>query len=482
MIAREVQAYLAQPQDQNMISAIHEKINTIIEISESVTNTNIFMMMTINRCIDYSKSAHGVKLVPILETMSLQATIDFSLKCLDNLKHMIGIEVTYDLSGIHDVDERNESMAKLFVETDKTWLQENLLCLLGNALQHSKANTLESSKAKIVVEVSLATEMFGFRSGIVNKRCGATHRSSFTVPSILSKKTSKPKFLVMEVLDCGAGLISEEDLQKVFLEPAQAVRYTGGTGLGLYSLAKRVEALGGDYGATKRRDGKSGCIFWFCIPWQHLESKKAAGLANAEVASNNLAKSPQTVDNTTLSFKYAEYSTSKYEGQLDDLEQQVRPAQSVTNSNTVATTTMTTTLPTINMSNRTVLIVDDSYLILKMTSMTLRKLGYDIITAENGAEACALIQQTFDESQKHIDLILMDFQMPIMDGIEAIKQIRNLESSCGNLRKQLPIIGFSAKSDSDQIEAAYSLGMNAFVAKPLTTQVFQDVVKNILVE
>ncbi len=48
----------------------------------------------------------------------------------------------------------------------------------------------------------------------------------------------------------------------------QAQRFAGGTGLGLFSLARRVEALKGAYGVKKRRDEKQGALFWFTIPYR----------------------------------------------------------------------------------------------------------------------------------------------------------------------------------------------------------------------
>ena len=48
----------------------------------------------------------------------------------------------------------------------------------------------------------------------------------------------------------------------------QAQRLAGGTGLGLYSLAKRMEAINGYYGVQKRRDGLQGSLFWFAFPYK----------------------------------------------------------------------------------------------------------------------------------------------------------------------------------------------------------------------
>jgi signal transduction histidine kinase len=79
--------------------------------------------------------------------------------------------------------------------------------------------------------------------------------------------------LRITVEDSGPGL-SEEAMEKLFHNQAvkQGQRFTGGTGLGLFSLAKRTEALGGRCGVHARDDGKPGCVFWFAIPYRPDET------------------------------------------------------------------------------------------------------------------------------------------------------------------------------------------------------------------
>jgi signal transduction histidine kinase len=69
------------------------------------------------------------------------------------------------------------------------------------------------------------------------------------------------------VEDNGIG-ISEEARQTLFQPFKQAQRMAGGTGLGLFSLLKRVEALGGSCGVGSRIDGLEGSIFWFTFPYR----------------------------------------------------------------------------------------------------------------------------------------------------------------------------------------------------------------------
>ena len=102
--------------------------------------------------------------------------------------------------------------------------------------------------------------------------------------------------------------------------------------------------------------------------------------------------------------------------------------------------------------------------------MMLKKAGHTITTAENGEEAVNLIYAEDTANETRYDVILMDLQMPVMDGLEATKRIRLLETG-GENRKLSPkisriVIGMSANSDSETVRLAYGAGVNSFIPKP----------------
>ncbi|MFK7864272.1 MAG: ATP-binding protein [Pseudohongiellaceae bacterium] len=120
-------------------------------------------------------------------------------------------------------------------------------------------------------------------------------------------------------------------------------------------------------------------------------------------------------------------------------------------------------LPDTSTSGGSILLVDDNKINQEVGSITLESLGYSSIKADNGAQALGLISQ----NRNQFSLILMDCQMPIMDGYETTQAIRLLEKTRGLAR--LPIIAMTANASPDEIKKSIAAGMDAHLSKPITT-------------
>ena len=109
-------------------------------------------------------------------------------------------------------------------------------------------------------------------------------------------------------------------------------------------------------------------------------------------------------------------------------------------------------------------------------SKQLRKLGCEVDVAENGLEALNHLSKTiYLSSTKEatpLSLILLDVEMPIMDGLTCITRIRALEQS-GEISGHVPVIAITANARNEQIAAAIEAGMDSVVTKPFT---FKDLV------
>jgi hypothetical protein len=186
------------------------------------------MAMAINRSQDYMKASNNIALAPALETFELQSALMMPLTCMRHLKQDRLIVVHPLASHI---------CSNLI--SDKHWISENVLCLLSNAVKYSNDGTVD------------------LRITVVNnstKWCN-------------SRQSSMEQMVHVSVEDTGIG-ISEEKRNELFQPFKQAQRHAGGTGLGLFSLSKRIEALGGAVGVEPRSDDKQGSIFWFTFPYR----------------------------------------------------------------------------------------------------------------------------------------------------------------------------------------------------------------------
>ena len=113
------------------------------------------------------------------------------------------------------------------------------------------------------------------------------------------------------------------------------------------------------------------------------------------------------------------------------------------------------------MSHR-ILLVDDEPDILEFVKYTLVKEGYEVFTAQNGAEALKAA------AQHRPHLILLDMMMPVMDGLEATRRIRSLNRPDA---KTIPIFAMTANAFADDAERSRQAGMNEHLTKPLDAQV-----------
>ena len=112
-----------------------------------------------------------------------------------------------------------------------------------------------------------------------------------------------------------------------------------------------------------------------------------------------------------------------------------------------------------------ILAVEDNELNRMVLQVILKKCEVVLTIAHNGQEAIDLIQQ------QEFDLVLMDVQMPVVDGLEATKYIRN------ELKMTIPIIGLSANAMREEAEICKEAGMNDYLVKPYSERVLVEIMK-----
>lgn len=117
-----------------------------------------------------------------------------------------------------------------------------------------------------------------------------------------------------------------------------------------------------------------------------------------------------------------------------------------------------------------VLLVEDNPVNQRLASIIVKKQGCDVVVAADGVEALAQLEKS------SFDLVLMDVQMPNMDGLETTRRIREIEASAGerakyaglrDLSRPLSIIGLTAHARKEDEQTCYGAGMNGFLTKPI---------------
>jgi two-component system cell cycle response regulator DivK len=120
------------------------------------------------------------------------------------------------------------------------------------------------------------------------------------------------------------------------------------------------------------------------------------------------------------------------------------------------------------MIPRRILVVEDNPKNLKLVRDVLTYSGYEVIEATTGEDGVRLAHESLP------DLILMDLQLPGIDGAEALRQIRAAEES------QVPVVAVTAFAMNDDRERAFESGFDGYVEKPISVRALPQQVRDFL--
>ena len=257
---------------------------------------------------------------------------------------------------------------------------------------------------------------------LINNSAKFTHKGFVNLDVSLISQHEKEIQLQFSVKDSGIGM-NEEQQKMLFQSFSQAdtsiTRRFGGSGLGLVISQKFVEMMGGKITCKSAPD--LGSEFFFTLSFEIATSGKG---------SQTSISSPTK---KTLLQRLAEAAES--------------------------------------LENVRVLLVEDTPLNQQVASEFLRNAKLHVTVAGNGKEALALLEHN------RFDVILMDVQMPVMDGFEATKIIRE------NFQfVHLPIIAMSAGVTLDEQEKCHHVGMTDFIAKPINPVQMLEKIKQHLIK
>ncbi len=251
-----------------------------------------------------------------------------------------------------------------------------------------------------------------------------THKGEVCVRVNRETKKEDQVWIRFEVLDTGIGIPVHR--QEAIFDPfAQAdvssTRNYGGTGLGL-SISKRLCEMMGGHLAVESQAGK-GSVFTFTLPFERVEERKSA-LPTQPVASDGV---------------------------------QAQPASHIPPDR-----------------DYRILTVDDNPVNQEVAVTILKRLGYSSDTAQNGLEAIRKFRSG------SFDLVLMDVQMPEMDGIAATIEIRRIEQEGGlnGNTDRMPIIALTAHAMKGDRDRCMEAGMDDYIPKPISPDDLKRVIQD----
>jgi len=255
--------------------------------------------------------------------------------------------------------------------------------------------------------------------------------------------------LKISVVDSGVG-ITDDQLQRLFRRFTQAdsstTRRYGGTGLGLAISKTLVELMGGKIGAQSVPG--AGSTFWVTLPQGAVSPAAAAATETVTASATATASSTATATaNSTITADAAAAPLPATAASIPatGANPPQRPSEA----------------PAAERAR--VLLVEDNFVNQRVAVYMLSKLGAQVDVAKHGREAIEILSHT------RYDLVLMDCQMPEMDGFEAARMIRDRASPV--LDHDVPVVAMTANAFPEDRARALSAGMNDFLAKPVDRSV-----------
>ena len=281
--------------------------------------------------------------------------------------------------------------------------------------------------------------------------------------SILSKLTQQDgrDMLVVAVKDTGIGMTPEQQ-EKVFLPFKQAddtikSRF-GGTGLGMSITKNLVELMGGT--VQMRSKVAEGTVFMMLLPVSLQTQNNTSAPLSADFATQAMPQPPKRLPKLTL------------ENQVKNTADPASDKPASPAPNNALPQVMSADEARSGLSNMTVLVAEDNDTNRMVVKALFEHVFGEMYFAENGREAIEIL------GSQHVDIVLMDIHMPIMDGIEATIAIRSSDAAYSNV----PIIALTADPEFQQKRVCVNIGMNDAQSKPVNREDVIEACVNVLSE
>jgi two-component system sensor histidine kinase/response regulator len=338
--------------------------------------------------------------------------IDYLNKVIQSSEHLLGI--IDDILDFSKIEAGKLTLEKSDFNLDQVWQTLRYLAAW-------RANE-KGIKLRFDVESDIPHNLCGdllrlnqVLLNYVNNAIKFTKQGEIVVRARKLEENANSILLRFEVQDTGIG-ISQEQKASLY-QPFQQVdsstsRIHGGTGLGLIISKRLVELMGGETGFESELG--VGSTFWLTV---RMDKSTTQSVASEE---------SEKKENTELAAMAA-------------------------------------------LRGKRILVAEDHPFNQIVVKEFLENSGAIVSTASNGEEALGLLRR------ENFDCVLMDVQMPVMDGLEATRQIRADSALAG-----IPILALTANAYSEDRERCLAAGMNDFISKPIKADDFYQIIARCL--
>jgi CheY-like chemotaxis protein len=364
------------------------------------------------------------------------------------LKMFEGELATNDIAMEFRIEKTYLDLSIDWVKLDPTRLLQVLINLTTNAIKFTQGQ----DKRTILVSVGASKESPSANdSDVAYFPSRSKRKDLFTEDPEWGE--GEELYLHFAVQDTGRGL-DEKEKSLLFQRFSQAsprthVQY-GGSGLGLFISRELTELQGGEIGVSSERGVGSTFAFY-------VKARKVDGItADTPIATtiNSLRRNSST---SALTLESRRNSSGKPVIRSNTTGHKKTPIVTPTSSPSPPPSSKR------DHSKLKVLIVEDNLVNQRVLQKQLRNLGFMTKLANHGGEALDFLKtSTFWSGQEktgvELAVILMDLEMPVMDGLTCARTIRDFEAD-GTIVRHVPIIAVTANARLEQIETAISAGM-----------------------
>ncbi|KAI4726566.1 hypothetical protein E4T49_05605 [Aureobasidium sp. EXF-10728] len=391
--------------------------HTLMDIAASIQLCANHQKVIVEEILTFSRLDSNL-LVLAPEKVRPSETVQTVLK-------MVKAELEYDhIQGLMEIQQSFVDLAIDNVLLDPGRLSQVVLNLMTNAIKFTK----NSEKRQITISLGASRARptaDDCQVKLVEPRGDKPQKAARRM-SITDEPLGEDVYLIFSVRDTGCGLTPTE-MGHLFHRFSQASPKTykqyGGSGLGLFISRELVELQGGQIGVSSVPG--EGSTFAFFVETARIESPIEP--PSAQLAQTSIKDHLRVLD-----------GPAAQKTQTSDLH---------------------------------VLLVEDNAINQKILAQQLRKTGCaKVHVADHGLDALEILSTTtFHKStgiqQTPLSIILLDVEMPIMDGLTCARRIRELEKS-GDIVRHVPIIGITANARVEQIATCIDAGMDEVVTKP----------------